>query len=109
MIDWLLKYWLQVLFGAALAVLGRAYKALQGRVQKWGVKQDAVAGGIQALLRDRIIQAHTHYMQRGELPLYARENIEKMYSEYKTLGGNGAIERIKLELDELPTIKEDEN
>ena len=35
-------------------------------------KAEAVRLGVQALLRDRLIWAHDHYMQKGCYPIYAR-------------------------------------
>ena len=57
MVDFIAKYWLEVLFGAALAALSAAYHALSKRIRE----QDAIRLGIVALLRDRIIGFYNHY------------------------------------------------
>ena len=62
------------------------------------------------LLRDRIIQAYNHYTEKGYCPIYSRENIEKMYTEYNHLGGNGTVTELVDRIRELPTErKEEEN
>ena len=66
-------------------------------------KAEAVRLGVQALLRDRLIWAHDHYMQKGCYPIYARENVEEMYTRYHALGGNGTVTSLVRELDGLPT------
>ena len=63
----------------------------------------AVQKAVQALLRDRLIWAHDHYMQKGCYPIYARENVEEMYTRYHALGGNGTVTSLVRELDGLPT------
>ena len=42
-------------------------------------KENAVGLGVQALLRDRIIQAYNHYTEKGCCPIYGLENVEEMY------------------------------
>jgi len=54
-------------------------------------RQRAVEGGIQALLRDRILTAYYHYHDWGWISYHGLEVVIKMYDEYHNLGGNGAI------------------
>ena len=86
MIDFMAKYWLEALFGAILAGLGTAFSFLSRRVSKRIEEQDAIKLGMQALLRDRIISAYNHYMDKGYCPIYARDNILKLYEQYHNLG-----------------------
>lgn len=73
----------------------------QQTVQK--ARQNAVELGVQALLRANIISIYNKYMDRGEIPIYERENIDHLYKEYKALGGNGVIESLMEKLTDLPT------
>ena len=98
------RYWIEAVFGAVLAVLSWGYKRLDKRVKR----QDAVGLGVQALLRDRIIQAYNHYLDKGFCPIYGRENVEAMYSQYHALGGNGTITELMDDLRALPTRPEKE-
>lgn len=52
---------------------------------------EAICEGMQAILRDRIIQMYSHCEATQRVPLYAMENMSHMYHAYHTLGGNGAI------------------
>ena len=58
--------------------------------------------GIQALLRDRVVQAYYHYIERGWITLHGLEAAEKMYTEYHNLGGNGTVTKLMEDLRELP-------
>ncbi|PWL46733.1 MAG: hypothetical protein DBY45_01955 [Clostridiales bacterium] len=109
MIDFIAKYWLEALFGSILAGLGTAFSFLSRRVSKRIEEQDAIKLGMQALLRDRIISAYNHYMDKGYCPIYARDNILKLYEQYHNLGGNGTVTNLVGELKKLPTDKREEN
>jgi len=66
-------------------------------------KQQAIEKGLQAVLRALIINNYNKYMERGEIPIYERENTDHLYTEYKALGGNGVIESLIEKLADLPT------
>lgn len=63
----------------------------------------AVEDGVLALLRDRVIERYNHYTEQGYIPIYGMDNVNKMYSAYHALGGNGTITKLVEELDDLPT------
>lgn len=91
------------LAGYAGAQLRRARRERKDDDKARAEMDDAVRLGVQALLRDRLIWAHDHYMARGEYPIYARENVEEMYKRYHALGGNGTVTNLVREMDGLPT------
>lgn len=63
----------------------------------------ALFNGVRALLRDRIIQAYNYYLSKGCCPIYALENVERMYQAYHTLHGNGTVTKLVERLKQLPT------
>lgn len=65
-------------------------------------ENDALNAGLQALLRDRIIQAYNHYVQdKGWIPIYAKESIDACYKSYEALGDNGVIDNLMQQINEL--------
>lgn len=64
---------------------------------------------VQALLRDKIVDRHAEYMRQGYVDLYGRDSLNRMYVEYKNLGGNSLVDLLISELDELPTLPPKEN
>lgn len=65
-------------------------------------ENDALKAGLQALLRDRIIQAYNHYVQdKGWIPIYAKESIDACYKSYEALGDNGVIDNLMQQINEL--------
>ncbi|MDF2591406.1 MAG: hypothetical protein K0S75_872 [Clostridia bacterium] len=101
--DWILKYWIEVLFGLICAGLVALYRKLQMKSRE----QDAIKLGIQALLRDRIIQSYNHYHEKEFCPIYALDNVTALYTQYHALGGNGTVTELVERLKDLPTEKKD--
>ena len=49
---------------------------------------------MQAMLRDRLIQAYNHYVEEKHwCPHYAKDSINNMYKCYEQLGANGVMTR----------------
>ena len=85
------------------AFITRRIVAIEKKQNEQEIRNAAVEKGVQALLRANIIQIYNKYIDRGEIPIYERENIEHLYAEYKTLGGNGVVESLIDKLEGLPT------
>lgn len=98
MIEFIIKYWLEFLFGIVIAVLGYVIKKLRGLYSK----QKAVENGVQALLRNELIRRYREYELKGEMSILDKENIEHMFNEYENLGGNGTVKQMYEELLTLP-------
>ncbi len=62
--------------------------------RKLSSRQTAIELGVQALLRDRIVQAYYHYAERDWITLHGLESVEAMYREYHALGGNGTVTKL---------------
>ena len=63
--------------------------------------------GVQALLRDRLLQAFNHYLARGWIGASERDNIDNMYTQYESLGENNVISDIYNQVRALPSIPPD--
>lgn len=90
--EWVLKYWLEVVFVAGLGYVAKVWKT-----------QKALKVGIQVLLRDRLIQAYNYHMERGYVYIYEKDTISTMYNQYHALGKNGVIDDLMEEFCSLPT------
>ncbi len=76
------------------------------KFKKMQTRQAATELGVQALLRAEIIHIYNKYMDRGEMPIYERENVAELYKQYNNLGGNGVIKELIEKLNNLPTPPE---
>lgn len=77
-------------------------KELAEEQAKQKARMHAVEKGVQSLLRDRIIQAYNHYVEKGYIPIYGMENVLNMYEAYHGLDGNGTITELVHDLKDLP-------
>ena len=53
----------------------------------------AIKLGLQALLRDRLLQAYEHYEHRGWANYSEKSNVRNLYDQYEALGPNGIMQR----------------
>lgn len=81
-------HWLEWLFAAICAFLAWGHKTIAAQLKEEKKKNDAIAEGVQALLRDSIVTAYNKYSSKGFCPIYAKESIKKAYKAYAALGGN---------------------
>jgi hypothetical protein len=70
-------------------------------------RQEALERGVQALLRDRLIEIHDEYCPKNEIPLHVKDNFDNLYNQYHTLGKNGVMDSFHDEVMDLPTKPED--
>lgn len=66
-------------------------------------KDNAVADGVQCLLRAEIIRNHDKYVEREFCPIYAKEALKRAYTAYHALGGNDVATALYNEVLLLPT------
>lgn len=59
--------------------------------------------GVQALLRDRLLQAFKHYISKGYAEYNDRENVKNMYDQYEALGPNSVMTDMYNKFTSLPT------
>lgn len=97
MIDFIVKYWLQFVFGIIATIIATMFK----RIESYKKKLDSTQSGVKALLKTRIIENYTRIIERGFITLEEKESINDMYNEYKNLGGNGVVSDVINELSGL--------
>ena len=59
--------------------------------------------GVQALLRDRLLQAFKHYISQGFADYTDRENVKNMSDQYEALGPNSVMTDMYEKFKDLPT------
>ena len=99
------KDWVTMLFGSGILLTAWGY--LYGKIQAVKQENKAIRLGLQALLRDRLIEKYDKYTDKGYAPIYARENFENMWKQYHSLGENGVMDGLHAKFMELPTEKEE--
>lgn len=89
MLEWIVKYWLEVLFGGIAAALLWSYRRIVGKMKERSVEDAAMKTGLIAILHDRIYAECKRCIAEGEVTVEELRNIEYLYRAYHALGGNG--------------------
>jgi len=58
---------------------------------------------VRAILRNDIISMYSDCIKKGYCPIYVKENVKSLAQPYHDIGGNGVIDKLVLELMEMPT------
>lgn len=103
MFEFIIKYWIEVLFTLICTAFTFIFKYVLNKIKKQTDKQNAMEAGVQALLRDRLIDRYREVKEKNEISILDRENLQHMYNEYVNLGGNGTVKQLMDELLEIPT------
>ena len=84
-------------------LLGSVLTYFSTRWSKTLEKIDKLEFGVQALLRDRMLQMFSYYKEKGKkVPLRERESFEIMFEAYTDNHGNSFMPDVRQEFMELP-------
>ena len=98
--------WIKWLFAVCLAILTFAWRSVVARLKEEQKKNEAIAEGVQSLLRESIVSNYNRYHDKGFCPIYAKESVKKVYHSYAQLGGNDVATDLYKKLLEMPTEAE---
>lgn len=98
---------LSLLFGSGVFI--GVFKFLYAKLKANEKKTEAVCLGVQALLRDRLIDQYNKYNDKGYAPIYVKENFENMWKQYHNLGVNGVMDELHDTFMKLPTERKGEH
>ena len=69
----------------------------------------AIMLGVQALLRDRLLQAYRHYAHQGWAGYDDKQNVVNIYTQYEALGPNSVMDQFHERFMALPDEPEGGN
>lgn len=70
-------------------------------------QSQAIADGVQCLLRDSIVRDFNKYTEKGFCPIYAKETIKRAYKAYHALDGNDVATELYNKILEMPEEKKE--
>lgn len=112
MFEFIVKYWLEFIFGIIIGILTTLYKRIKTEQEKTKTEYDALKQAMLAMLHDRLYQACTYYITIGYIPIEKAEeimdNLKMIYEAYHALGGNGTGTEIYTRFKALPMKSEKE-
>lgn len=102
-INFVISHWVEWLFCAVTAILSFGYRNVSKKVSEEKDRNEAVAAGVQCLLRESIVGNYNKYNDAGYCPIYAKESIKSAYAAYHQLGGNDVATTLYNSLLEMPS------
>lgn len=102
LITFISAHWLEWLFTAVLAALSWLFRGLRAQLREEHDRNEAIAAGVQALLRESIVNGYNRYSDKGYCPIYAKESIKRVYVSYHDLGGNDVATELYSKILKMP-------
>ena len=103
--EWLVKYWLEVLFGCVTAGVGIALRQISKNMKKEKERSKAIEDGVRDILRINILDTYDKCKTEGKITVSRKDAIDSAYQSYHALGGNGTITQVHNEIMEMPIIQ----
>lgn len=101
-LGYIASHWLEWFFAICLALLAAAWRMVSARLKAEQAKNEAIADGVQSLLRESIVNNYNRYSDKGYCPIYAKESLKKIYHAYRNLQGNDVATGLYKKLLEMP-------
>lgn len=101
----IMNNWVEWLFLAISGAVGIGYKRVMIHQKEDRERNNALSAGVQALLRDRIIQAYNIHSEKGYCPIYAKDNVRRLFTPYTELEKDDVITELVGKLLQMPTEK----
>lgn len=105
--QYITEHWLEWMFAGVTFLFGFLYRQIMIRLKEEKRRGDAIASGVQSLLRESIVSNYNKYQERDFCPIYAKESIKKVYESYHNLGGNDVATQLYHTLLKMPEEPED--
>ena len=84
------------------SVMKENHRLKQAEKQLEADRMKALEAGVVCLLRKELIADFEKWMDKGYITQTSLEHGLLMFKAYKSLGGNGMIDHMKEEIEELP-------
>ena len=106
LIDYILAHWIEWVFTIIAALAAYGHRSVLKKLQEEKERNEAIVAGVQSLLRDSIVSNYNKYQDKGYCPIYAKENVKKMYKAYHNLDGNDVATKLYEKLLAMPEEEE---
>ena len=99
----------EILMKTILTIVGFVVTGCLGyfvaKIKSYKEKDTRQEEALKCLLRSNITSKYYVYSELKEIPYYEKENVDKMFEQYKMMGGNSYVETIVKEINGLPIKK----
>ena len=87
-------------------VISKKLNSADAKTEQAKRETAAIAEGVKALLRDRLLQGYKHYIEKGWADMDDRSNLENIWRQYHALGGNGDMNDLRRTFRHLSMAKD---
>lgn len=98
MINFIITYWLEVIFGIILSLI----TVLWQNIKTYQKKMESIKSGVKILLKNEITNYYDEAILKNSITLFEKEMLIELYKQYKNLEGNGLIENLIEKIDTIP-------
>ena len=98
--------WVDWVFAAITFMMGYGYRQISKKLKAEETKNTALCEGVQALLRDRVVNTYNRALDKGYCAIYERESLERIYQAYHKLGGNDIATGLYKKIMKMSTREE---
>lgn len=85
--DFIVKYWVEVLFGVITASLSAAYAHLAKKFKAERAKNEAIENGLRGILRIQILDTYDKCVANGKkISVSRKDAVVSIYQSYIALG-----------------------
>ena len=104
--DFILKYWLEFLFGVIVAALSASYASLVRKFRAERKKNAAIENGLRGILRIQILDTYDRCVADGRTISVSRKDaIVSIYQSYIALGDGNGDDTIRALYEEIIHMK----
>lgn len=89
MTDFVIKYWIQVVFSIFISVISLVTKKMYEQMKSEKTEKENIKDGVLALLHYRLYRQCERFIHEGEIDMDDLTNLKYLHKAYSKLGGNG--------------------
>ena len=104
MLEFIMKYWLECLFGLIVTGLTAGVTRINKKLKEEKVRNQAIENGVRDILRMQILDTYERCKVAGTITVSRKDAIDSAYNSYHALGGNGTITQVHNELMGMPIV-----
>ena len=101
-----------IISGIVALILSRGMKKRDQKQEQIRIQNDimekqnkAIMAGVQAILRDRLLQGYKIFLAKGWADYEDRANLENIWKQYHALGANGVMNDMRKQFRQLPVYE----
>ena len=98
MINFIITYWLEVIFGIILSLI----TVLWQNIKTYHKKMESIKSGVKILLKNEITNYYDEAILKNSITLFEKEMLIELYKQYKNLEGNELNENLIEKIDTIP-------